>query len=90
MSVDHKPNNDDERKRITAAGGWVEFNRVNGKFHTEFKVKCEQLKRKIFFFSSGNLALSRALGDFIFKRNIDKRPEEQVVTGKRRNRSNQS
>ncbi|CAF0881873.1 unnamed protein product [Rotaria sordida] len=57
LSVDHKPNNDDERKRITAAGGWVEFNRVNG-----------------------NLALSRALGDFIFKRNTDKRPEEQVVT----------
>jgi len=57
LSIDHKPNNDDERKRITAAGGWVEFNRVNG-----------------------NLALSRALGDFIFKRNLDKRPEEQVVT----------
>jgi protein phosphatase 2C family protein 2/3 len=32
LSVDHKPNNDDERKRITAAGGWVEFNRVNGKW----------------------------------------------------------
>jgi hypothetical protein len=31
LSIDHKPNNDDERKRITAAGGWVEFNRVNGK-----------------------------------------------------------
>lgn len=31
LSTDHKPNNDDERKRITAAGGWVEFNRVNGK-----------------------------------------------------------
>jgi hypothetical protein len=28
------------------------------------------------------LALSRALGDFIFKRNTDKRAEEQVVTGK--------
>jgi protein phosphatase 2C family protein 2/3 len=27
------------------------------------------------------LALSRALGDFIFKRNTDKRAEEQVVTG---------
>jgi len=27
------------------------------------------------------LALSRALGDFIFKRNTDKKPEEQVVTG---------
>ncbi|CAF1026453.1 unnamed protein product [Didymodactylos carnosus] len=57
LSIDHKPNNDDERKRITSAGGWVEFGRVNG-----------------------NLALSRALGDFIFKRNTDKRPEEQVVT----------
>jgi hypothetical protein len=33
------------------------------------------------FSSKGNLALSRALGDFIFKRNSDKRPEEQVVTG---------
>ena len=32
LSIDHKPNNDDERKRITAAGGWVEFNRVNGLF----------------------------------------------------------
>jgi hypothetical protein len=29
------------------------------------------------------LALSRALGDFIFKRNTDKRAEEQVVTGKK-------
>jgi protein phosphatase 2C family protein 2/3 len=37
LSTDHKPNNDDERKRITAAGGWVEFNRVNGKnFFPEF------------------------------------------------------
>lgn len=80
LSIDHKPNNDDERKRITAAGGWVEFNRVNGK-----------RKSSVFFFYLfcfvfrfvGNLALSRALGDFIFKRNADKKPEEQVVCGNR-------
>lgn len=29
---------------------------------------------------NGNLALSRALGDFVFKRNGDKIPEEQIVT----------
>lgn len=57
LSHDHKPSNELEIKRITAAGGWVEFNRVNG-----------------------NLALSRALGDFIFKKNNSKRPEEQIVT----------
>ena len=32
----------------------------------------------------GNLALSRALGDFVFKRNDTKKPEEQIVTGKAR------
>lgn len=57
LSIDHKPSNEAETRRIIAAGGWVEFNRVNG-----------------------NLALSRALGDFIFKKNDKKRPEEQIVT----------
>lgn len=57
LSYDHKPNNELETKRILAAGGWVEFNRVNG-----------------------NLALSRALGDFVFKKNETKKPEEQIVT----------
>jgi protein phosphatase PTC2/3 len=58
LSLDHKPNNENEYKRICTGGGWVEFNRVNG-----------------------NLALSRALGDFEFKKNTTKGPEEQVVTG---------
>ncbi|KAG8301738.1 hypothetical protein J6590_046866 [Homalodisca vitripennis] len=58
LSFDHKPSNEDEAKRINAAGGWVELNRVNG-----------------------NLALSRALGDFVFKKNEKKRPEEQIVSG---------
>lgn len=58
LSRDHKPTLKDERKRIEAAGGFVEYKRVNG-----------------------NLALSRALGDFIFKRNDQKSPQEQIVTG---------
>lgn len=57
LSIDHKPSNELESKRIVAAGGWVEFNRVNG-----------------------NLALSRALGDFVFKRNEKKGAKEQIVT----------
>ncbi|EDO40449.1 predicted protein [Nematostella vectensis] len=57
LSFDHKPSNEEETRRIIAAGGWVEFNRVNG-----------------------NLALSRALGDFCFKKNDKKPPEEQIVT----------
>lgn len=32
-------------------------------------------------FILGNLALSRALGDFVFKRNPEKSAEEQIVTG---------
>lgn len=57
LSFDHKPSNENETRRIIAAGGWVEFNRVNG-----------------------NLALSRALGDFVFKKNDKKRAEDQIVT----------
>jgi len=57
LSFDHKPSDEMEAKRIVAAGGWVEFNRVNG-----------------------NLALSRAMGDFVFKRNSKKPAEEQIVT----------
>ncbi|MFH4973923.1 hypothetical protein AB6A40_000632 [Gnathostoma spinigerum] len=57
LSFDHKPANEAEARRIVAAGGWVEFNRVNG-----------------------NLALSRALGDFAFKKNEQIKAEEQIVT----------
>jgi len=56
LSFDHKPSNEEETRRIVAAGGYVELNRVNG-----------------------NLALSRAMGDFMFKRNTKKPPEEQIV-----------
>jgi protein phosphatase 2C family protein 2/3 len=46
-----------EKARISAAGGFVDFGRVNG-----------------------NLALSRAIGDFEFKKGADLAPEQQIVT----------
>ena len=57
LSIDHKPSDEGERARITAARGFVDANRVNG-----------------------NLALSRALGDFAFKTNPDLRPEDQIIS----------
>jgi len=57
LSYDHKPVNKGENSRIVAAGGFVEFGRVNG-----------------------NLALSRALGDFEFKQNQNLPAEQQIVT----------
>ncbi|KAH9425323.1 hypothetical protein DERP_005928, partial [Dermatophagoides pteronyssinus] len=56
LSIDHKPTCEDEMNRIISAGGWVQFNRVNG-----------------------NLALSRAFGDFVFKRNEKRSATEQIV-----------
>merc|ERR1712001_541873 len=58
LSTDHKPSDPMERERIEKAGGFVEFNRVNG-----------------------NLALSRAVGDFAFKSNQSLKPEDQIVSG---------
>lgn len=58
LSQDHKPTLPDERQRIYAAGGYVEFGRVNG-----------------------NLNLSRALGDLIYKQDLSLPPEKQIVSG---------
>ena len=41
LSFDHKPSNELETKRIVAAGGWVEFNRVNGEHG--FACSCEEI-----------------------------------------------
>lgn len=57
LSYDHKPQNEGEKARINAAGGFVDFGRVNG-----------------------NLALSRAIGDFEFKKSAELSPEQQIVT----------
>ena len=36
LSHDHKPGNEAETRRIIQAGGWVEFNRVNGRYTWRF------------------------------------------------------
>lgn len=56
LSFDHKPSLPAERQRIDAAGGFVQWNRVDG-----------------------DLAVSRALGDFGFKNRPDLPPEAQKV-----------
>jgi len=66
MSYDHKPGNAEEHSRILNAGGFVEFDRVNG-----------------------NLALSRAIGDFEFKQNPSLPAEQQIVTADPEVRSHQ-
>lgn len=42
LSYDHKPVNKGENARIVAAGGFVEFGRVNGKNHhrIDYHVMC--------------------------------------------------
>lgn len=57
MSKDHKPNDAKENERIVAAGGVVQFKRVDG-----------------------DLAVSRALGDFQYKTSANLPPEKQKVS----------
>lgn len=64
MSVDHKPDNPEEKNRIERAGGFVSDGRVNG-----------NLLRILL----GNLNLSRALGDLEYKRDNKLRHYEQLI-----------
>lgn len=56
-TIDHKPYDEEEKRRIENAGGMVIIQRINGA-----------------------LAVSRALGDFDYKRNREMAPEDQQVT----------
>jgi serine/threonine protein phosphatase PrpC len=56
LTEDHKPELDEEKERIERAGGFVQFNRVNGE-----------------------LAMSRALGDFRYKLRPEIPVHEQQV-----------
>lgn len=53
LSSDHKPSNEAEQRRIVAAGGWVEFNRVNGEFDLHACHVCNNIS-KIFFVCFGD------------------------------------
>lgn len=57
MSEDHKPHSIEEKRRIESAGGFVQWNRVDG-----------------------DLAVSRALGDFTYKHRPDLHPKEQKIS----------
>jgi len=56
ISRDHKPDNEEEKKRITNAKGKVKYNRVDG-----------------------DLALSRAMGDFFYKSDQTRPKDQQKV-----------
>jgi serine/threonine protein phosphatase PrpC len=58
-TIDHKPYDEDEKRRIEKAGGMVLIQRINGA-----------------------LAVSRAFGDFDYKRNNELQPDEQQVSAK--------
>lgn len=64
LSHDHKPNDDPERRRIEAAGGYVEEIPVGPRMH--YRV-------------NGNLNLSRAIGDLTYKAQPDLLPEQQII-----------
>lgn len=64
LSYDHKPNDEQEKSRIEAAGGRVEEINVGVRVH--YRV-------------NGNLNLSRAIGDLEYKKRHDLGPEKQII-----------
>ncbi|CBN76844.1 conserved unknown protein [Ectocarpus siliculosus] len=67
MSVDHKPGRKAESRRILRSGGYLDETDPRNP-----RVVCDTLKMSI--------ATSRALGDFDFKSNPSRLPEEQMVS----------
>lgn len=65
LSFDHKPHLPEERKRIEAAGSFVGIDFNGGKEISRVR---------------GLLAVSRAFGDFYFKKSADKAAKDQAVT----------
>lgn len=73
-----------DSRAIAGVNGKIEVLSKDHKPNNESELKriCEGGGYVEFNRVNGNLALSRALGDFVFKRNTEKSAEEQIVTGK--------
>merc|ERR1719487_1930883 len=65
LSHDHKPNHETEKRRIEAAGGYVE--EITSGARTHYRV-------------NGNLNLSRAIGDLEYKKQPDLGHERQIIS----------
>src|SRR5882762_1565392 len=62
--------------RISDAGGYVKSDLVNGSVYYHSFILTKGLKRSL----SGKLAVSRALGDFRFKKDSSLSPQAQIIT----------
>lgn len=91
LSNDHKPNNPEEMDRIYNAGECNYLKTVKCMRNPVCLCKYLNFLLSLSLFEggwvefnrvNGNLALSRALGDFLFKRNQLIPAEQQIVTGK--------
>eukprot|EP00630_Chrysocystis_fragilis_P009744 CAMPEP_0197405424 /NCGR_PEP_ID=MMETSP1165-20131217/24372_1 /TAXON_ID=284809 /ORGANISM="Chrysocystis fragilis, Strain CCMP3189" /LENGTH=383 /DNA_ID=CAMNT_0042931741 /DNA_START=33 /DNA_END=1184 /DNA_ORIENTATION=- len=71
-SEDHKPDRDDEHARIAAAGGFVSDADAAKRAAGGVATVVARL--------DGNLAVSRGLGDFAYKRDSRRAPREQKVS----------
>jgi len=70
LSTGHKPYHQNERQRIERAGGMLDIDN---------NVVIEGGQVGGFSFIEGKLSTSRAIGDFVFKKNKHLPPEEQMV-----------
>ncbi|KAM3313751.1 hypothetical protein ACQJBY_032954 [Aegilops geniculata] len=76
LSTDHKPDLQQERERIERAGGQVTRDENPQRDITGRLVSVDLGIHRI----GGKLAISRAIGDFQFKKNKTLSPTEQIVT----------
>lgn len=78
LSNDHIPSETEESRRVYAAGGTIEHDRVNG---SHLNVAVYFWDSDLFIVLLGFLAMTRALGDFSLKNNHFLSQVDQIVSG---------